>query len=204
MTASLNVRLRNKDGGAADSHRISVTEHYDRWWQEFGSPDLRKVYENFGMELFRRSSCLDGFNAFVARTGFRGKRCVEIGTCHGLTAAVLSRYFDEVISIDIQPKPVKHEVIEFLGIKNVRFHDVKDNTEKFDLIHHAKFDAAYSDGDHTKDTKLDFDAVKKGGRVMFHECWPLQPHVWELVNGLRATGTVHSHGTYALWTANGA
>jgi hypothetical protein len=200
---SLNVRLRNKDGSEAFSHPIEVDRHYENWWREFGSAELRRVYENFGMEVFRRSSCLDGFRVFAARNGFTGKCCVEIGTCHGLTAIALSRLFERVVSIDIEDKPIKRELVAFLGIKNISFHEVAHNGFKADLIAHTKFDAAYVDGDHQHDTQFDFDLVRKCRRVLFHEYWPLQPQVWELVNDLRDSGDVVTHSNYALWTARG-
>ncbi len=199
MTASIKVRLRQKDGGESDIHRIGLTEHYENWWEEYGSPDLRKVYENFGMEVFRRSSCLDGFNAFVDRAGFKGKRCIEIGTCHGLTAIVLARYFDEVITFDITPKPIRHEIAAFCGVTNIRFVDVTSNAEREERLRGVEFDAAYIDGNHTRETHEDFALVGHCGQVMFHEYWPLQPAVWQLVNDLRERGAVVSHGTYAIW-----
>lgn len=202
MTETIKVRLRNKDGGADQLCRVTCNDHYRQWWQRFGSEDLRLVYENFGMEVFRRSSCLDGFNAFLEFTGFKGGRCIEIGTCHGLTAIVLSRHFEEVVTFDIEPRPIRHELMKFLGIKNVRFVDLEEDAEKLGVLSNLDFDAAYCDGDHQNNTESDFNLVKRAGRVLFHEFWPLQPQVWELVNRLRETGTVTTHGNYALWASH--
>lgn len=201
MTNSIKVKLRNKSGGATAVHRIATDETYERWWQRYGSADLRMIYENFGMELFRRSSCLDGFSSFIDRTGFKGQRCVEIGSCNGLTALVLARQFEEVVSFDIEPRPIKRDLAAYCGLTNIKFIDVKDNDVKAEMIDGLEFDAAYCDGDHTHDSQFDLALVKRCGRVMFHEYWPLCPQVWGLVNDLRAEGNVQTHGTYAIWTA---
>lgn len=192
-----------RPGSVEQEFTIGKTDVLDRWWDEFGSADLRRVAEHFPIDVFRRSSCLDGFDAFLRRTNFSGKRCVEIGTSKGLTAVVLSRYFDEVVTIDIQPDPERKQIASFLGIKNIRHETIASNKQKAGLLEKLDFDAAYSDGDHTNDTESDFALVERCGRVMFHEYWPLQPPVWNLVNGLRKRGTVVSHGTYAIWNARG-
>lgn len=162
---------------------------------------LIDVFNKFGIESFRRSSVLEGFDEFLKETKFSGKRCVEIGTCKGITAVVLSRYFDEVVSIDILPDPMKYEIVEYLGIKNIKFYDVKNNAEKAKIINRIEFDAAYSDGDHANDTNEDFDLVKRCGRVLFHEYWEPQPPVVELVDSLKDKGQVQIKDKWALWTA---
>lgn len=192
------VRRRLKDDIVAFMER---SDELDQWWHRFGNPDLRKVFEHFGMEAFRRSSCLDGFSAFVSTAEFRGKRCVEIGTCKGLTSLVLARHFEEVVTIDIESDKDKQSIAEFCGIKNIVFHDVADNAEKGAVIRAlGDFDAAYCDGNHAYDARADFDLVERCGRVLFHEYWPLQPTVWELVNRLRKLGPVQTHSNFALWT----
>lgn len=175
---------------------------YERFYALHRDRDLVRVYERFGIGVFRRSSVLEGFNEFVRSQNFAGKRCVEIGTCNGLTAAVLSRYFQEVVSIDVAPNDKKHEIIKFLGIENVRFVDVADNAEKLQVIRAlGAFDAAFVDGDHARDTDSDFKLVAGCGRVLFHEYWPAQPPVWKLVESLRPCGKVETRGKWALWTA---
>lgn len=197
MTDMIEVRRRLKDDAVA---HLGNTPWLDAWWKEFGAPDLRKVFEEFGMEAFRRSSCLDGFDAFVRRSGFSGRCCLEIGTCKGLTAIALSRHFDRVISLDIERDAHKREYARACGRDNIRFFDVQDNEDKARLIAGLEFDAAYCDGDHAYDAQSDFGLVEQCGRVLFHEYWPLQPSVWELVNRLRASGEVQTHSNFALWT----
>lgn len=173
---------------------------YERFWSLHSNADLVRVYARFGYQVFRRSSVMEWFGPFVAAYDFKGKRCVEIGTCKGLTAVVLSRHFDEVVSIDIEPNDEKHQIIKYLGINNIRFIDIKNNAEKADIIRSLEFDAAYVDGDHARDTDSDFELVRKCGRVLFHEYWDAQPNVKKLVDSLRSESRVVTKGKLALWT----
>lgn len=173
---------------------------YERFYALHRDRDLVRIYERFGIGVFRRSSVLEGFDAFIRKQRFAGKRCVEIGTCNGLTAAVLSRYFGEVVTIDNTPNPRKHEVAAFLGIENIRFVDVADNAAKAAVIRGLDFDAAFVDGDHARDTATDFSLVERCGRVLFDEYWGPQQPVVELVDALRRRGTVVAEKKLALWT----
>lgn len=173
---------------------------YERFWALHRDPQLVEVVKAFGIGVFRRSSVLEGFAEFVGAHGFSGRRCIEIGTCNGLTALVLARYFDEVVTIDVVPNDVKRRIAEHLGVRNIRFVDVKDNAEKTHAIEALEFDAAYVDGDHAHDTETDFAMVQRSGRVLFHEYWPAQAAVMGLVDGLRSRGNVVTQGKLALWT----
>lgn len=166
-------------------------------------PQLLSIFDQFGADAFRRSSLFDGLAAFLAKVKLGGKRCVEIGTFNGITALVLARHFEEVVSIDIFPHTLKHAVLKASGVKNVRFIDVKNNEEKAAILKDMEFDAAYVDGDHVKDTVTDFELVRKCGRVVFHEYWQQQAPVWNLVNSLRVKDSVFIDGKLALWTASG-
>lgn len=175
---------------------------YKMFWSLHSNENLVKIYARFGYEVFHRSSVLEWFGPFIAGRDFKGKRCIEIGTRKGLTAIVLAGHFDEVVTIDIKPDPEKHEIADYVGAKNIRFIDVKDNAEKADIINNLTFDGAYVDGDHAKDTEADFKLVKRGGRVLFHEYWKSQEPVWNLVNRLVEKGdNVSIEGKLALWTA---
>lgn len=165
-------------------------------------PQLSAVWKTFGAEAFRRSSAWEPeFEAIIKARKFGGRCCVEIGTYSGMTALVLARYFDEVVSLDIFPHTAKHTIAKFLGVKNIRFIDIKNNAEKAAIIDNLDFDSAYVDGDHG-DAETDFALVKRCGRVLFHEYWQTQPPVWNLVNRLRADGgVVSTEGKFALWAA---
>lgn len=172
---------------------------YERFWALLSNPLLMQVFERFGPAAFRRSSVLEGFERFIATHGFRGETCLEIGTCKGLTAIVLSRFFRRVVTVDILDDPLKWQIADYLGVTNVEFVNVADNVEKASVIRALEFDAAYVDGDHAHDTDADFDLTRRCGRVLFHEYWDAQPVVVRLVDSLRPN--VQNEGKLALWTA---
>lgn len=173
---------------------------YERFWALHRDPVLVSVVHQFGIGAFRRSSVLEGFDEFLSANRFAGRRCVEIGTCKGLTAIVLARHFDEVVSIDIVPDGDREKIARRCGAGNVRFVTVRDNEEKAAVIEALDFDAAYVDGDHARDTESDFALVERCGRVLFHEFWAAQPAVVALVERLRKRGRVATKGKLALWT----
>jgi SAM-dependent methyltransferase len=148
------------------------------------NPDLTKLYKEFGMSIFRRSSVFHGLEKFLRDNNISGKTCFEIGTFHGITAVVLSRFFDKVVTVDIIDNPYRQQVVDTLGIRNIEFLTIKDNNEKARIAEKLDFDFCHMDGNHRKDTLSDFELVKKCGRVLFHEYWKEQPVVWDLVNSL--------------------
>ncbi len=156
------------------------------------NPALNEILQRFGNTAFKRCSIMMEFEHFLARcvpTMGEADRmtCLEIGTFHGISAVVLSQYFDRVICVSWDDNPhdlIKHQIVEHLGIKNIRFFDCKDEAEKKALVDQLDFQFCYQDGNHLRDTRSDFELVKRCGRVLFHEYWPLQPSVWNLVNEL--------------------
>jgi hypothetical protein len=174
---------------------------YQRFWALHRDSQLVSIVKKFGIGVFRRSSVLEGLSELCRDGGFGGNLCVEIGTCKGLTALVLARYFKEVVSIDVQPDEDKHAIAKYCGVTNIHFVDVKDNAEKAAVIKSLQFDGAYVDGDHARDTEADFGLVRRCGRVLFHEYWEAQPAVFALVNALAKGGNVYTKGKLALWTA---
>ena len=175
---------------------------YERFWALHGDRELLSVAHQFGIGVLRRSSVLEGFDKFLQQQKFGGERCIEIGTCKGLTAIVLARYFKEVITIDNATDPDKRAIAGFCGLRDrIRFFDIKDNSEKAEVIDGFKFDGAYVDADHIRDTEFDFALVSKCRRVLFHEYWDAQPAVKNLVDRLAKTGKVVTQGKLALWTA---
>jgi hypothetical protein len=184
------VNLDEKNFYAVFPQRVNALIH---------DQQLLRVWRKFGPEVFRRSAVLEGLAEFIAASGFSGRRCVEIGTCNGLTAIVLARHFDEVVTIDIAPNDVKREIAAFLKVRNITFVDVKDNAEKAAVIGGLAFDGAVCDGDHVRDTQTDFALVSRCGNVLLHEHWEAQPTVVDLVRGLRARSwKVTASGKWAL------
>lgn len=164
-----------------------------------GDPQLLALHQKFGAEVFRRSSVFHELQRFLDVNAVRGDTCFEIGTWNGITAVILSRYFRKVVSVDIAHNPMRHEIVKHLGIKNIEFIDIKDNVDKAQVAARTKFDFAYVDGDHANDTFSDFDLVKHCGRVMFQECLPMQPPVYDLVRSLPPDEVVYGGIGLALW-----
>ncbi len=162
-------------------------------------PYLLSAFERFGAEILRRSSVFHGLDRFLSDRGVRGSVCFEVGTWNGLTAAVLSRYFDRVVTVDIAHQPLKHELLAHLGITNVQCVDIRDNAHKAKVAASAEFDFAYLDGDHANDTGTDFELVKWCGRVLMHEVWPFQPAVFELAHSLPQDEVTFNGMGLALW-----
>ena len=153
----------------------------------FANPYFKKVLEKFGKTAFARSSACMEFENFLRRIQASGETCLEIGTYQGMSAVVLSQFFKRVVCISVDDdmrRIIKRDIVEYLGITNIEFHDVKDNAQKREIVEALNFDFAYSDGDHANDTHEDFAMVQRCGRVLFHEAWPLQPPVYNLVQSL--------------------
>lgn len=166
------------------------------------TPMLLAVYNEYGWEPFRRSSVLYGLYEFLDKNDIRGKRCLEIGSWHGLTALVLSYFFEEVVSIDIYPSEMKRKIAKKYGQGEITFIDISDNREKAEKIREVKFDCAYMDGDHAKDTFSDWELVKKCGRVIFDEVWEAQAPVRKLVKSLDQKKVIYGPFRLAYWNYN--
>lgn len=162
---------------------------------------LMNIWMKFGGEVFRRSSVLYGLDSFLTRNKIKGESAIEIGTRNGLTAVVLARHFERVITFDIEPSLVKHDIFKCAGVDHkILAFDITSNEQKQKLIAKAiGFDFAYLDGDHEKDTQFDFNLVKRCGRILFHEAWPSQKPVWDLVHSLPQNEVVYGMFNSALW-----
>lgn len=173
----------------------------------FSTEYMNAILKKFGKVAFGRSSVCMEFESFLKQIKAAGNCCLEIGTFHGVSAVILSQFFEKVVSVTIEApgqEILKHQITEYLGIKNIQFYDVKDNNEKKQVIDSLNFDFCYSDGDHTNDTMFDYELVKRCGRVLFHEYWPLQPAVWNLVNSLPKNKVKRaSVDSFAYWDING-
>jgi len=165
---------------------------------------IKRATERFGMEVLRRTSVCHEFEAFLRRIKAGGKCCLEIGTYNGISAMILSQFFDTVVCVTVEDvitdRSIKREVWEHVGAKNIVAHDVKNNAEKADIVRNIGFDFAYLDGDHVTGTASDFLLTQRCGRLLFHEYWPLQPSVWNLVNTLpKDEVTLSTYDCLAYW-----
>lgn len=162
-------------------------------------PDLMAIYQRFGGEVFRRSSVFHELKRFLLECNVKGDTCLEVGTWNGITAVVLSRFFRRVVSMDIFHNPVRHEILAHLGIDNVEFVDLADNDHKQQVVQELQFDFAYLDGNHANDTALDWMLTRRCGQVLFQECLPMQPPVYNLVRSLPPHEVVYGGIGLALW-----
>lgn len=170
---------------------------YERFHCLVGDRQLMQVFEHYGYPAFRRSSVLEGFENFIKENAFRGDVCLEVGSLKGLTAIVLARYFKKVVTIDINDDPQKYQIAKLLGVTNIDFVNVLDNEAKAGVCAQLDFDAAYMDGDHAKDSPLDFKILKRCGRVLAHEFWDSQPVVEQTLRA--AGGKLVTKDKWALW-----
>jgi hypothetical protein len=162
-------------------------------------PQLFEVYQKFGGAIFRRSSIYHGLAAFLRENNVRGRTCFEVGSWNGLTALVLARHFDMVVSVDIAHNHVKRQIAEEMGVRNIEFVDIMDNDHKANVAKGLQFDFAYLDGDHAHDTQSDWLLTNRCGRVLFHEVWPFQLPVWNLVASLPANEVTRGGIGLAMW-----
>lgn len=162
-------------------------------------PYLFEIHKHFGGAVFRRSSVFHELKRVLEDNHIRGRTCFEIGTWNGITAVILSRYFKRVVTVDIFHNPIRHEIVKHLGITNIEFVDIKDNAEKAQVAKRTPFDFAYVDGNHAEDTQSDWDLVNHCGRVLFQECLPMQPPVWDLVRSLPDTEVKYGGIGLAYW-----
>lgn len=173
----------------------------------FSNVYFRRILKTFGKTAFARSSACMEFESFLECIHAGGDTCIEIGTYQGITAVILSQFFKKVVCVSVDDDPrriIKHDIVSDLGINNITFYDVKNNREKGALVASQRFDFAYVDGDHVHDTYTDFELVRRCGRVLFHEYWPLQPPVWNLVNSLPQNEIIRAqHDCFAYWKKSG-
>ena len=169
-----------------------------------GDPMLLSAFQKFGVSVFRRSSVFHGLAKLLADNRISGECCFEIGTWNGLTAAVLSRHFKHVVTVDIAHNSIKHDILRHLGVTNVECVDISDNAEKPKVLKGLQkrgivVDAAYLDGNHAEDTEEDFALVQGYKRVIFHEVWPFQSPVWSLVHALPQSQITFGGCGLAIW-----
>lgn len=173
----------------------------DRVQTVLNDPQLLAVFQEFGAETLRRSSVFHGLGKFLTEQKVKGHTCFEIGTWNGLTAVVLSRFFDQVVTVDIFHNPMRQKIVDLLGIKNITFVDIKDNLQKAEVAKDLDYDFCYMDGNHADDTESDWELTKGCGRVLMHEAWPHQRKVWELCHSLPRDQVAYNGLGLALWTA---
>jgi len=161
------------------------------------------IAKEFGGDVFRRSSALYGLHDFLDACSVRADVCIEIGSWNGITAQVLSRFCNSVISIDVvnnQDKYLIDAYVSSLRGRKSRIEFVNCSKENVaSVIASRKFDFAFMDGDHAKETQGNWESVRHCGSVLFHEVWPSQPPVWALVQSLPQSEVKYGAFNFALW-----
>ncbi len=99
------------------------------------------------------------------------KCAVETGTYNGTTTALLAHYADKVITIDKKNYIDKFPFWADYGVYGkIDSYTVDNDDDKAELLKGIDFDFAFIDGDHSeRGVRVDFECVKKCGRVLFHD-----------------------------------
>ena len=114
-------------------------------------------YENLFRDFFRKRKI---------------HHAVEIGTKYGLATLLIAHCVPRVTTIDVIPRTEPLELWRFFGNtgSKITYAVVDDNKEKQEYLKDLNFDFAFVDGNHGyEEVKLDFECVKKCGRVLFHD-----------------------------------
>jgi hypothetical protein len=160
-----------------------------------------KIIDKYTEHIFGLSSIKTekGYHLFKSFFGTKFDTILEIGSCRGASACLLSEHAEKVITIDI--KEYEDAInYEELGITNVEHIVVKNNIEKTKIIKELEFDFAYIDGAHDEGVFLDWFLVKKCKRVLFHDYsdWAFHYMVNLLVDSL-PENEVTKHKPFAYW-----
>lgn len=145
---------------------------------------IKRLIQRFG-EKVTRKSCIPGgakvvFEELMADKGF--KNVVEIGTGQGISAVIMAQFANHVYTFDI--KHPEQNIWGFLKCNNITL--TIGDAEKYQKLNTLEFDFAFIDGNHEGDfPMMDFEAVKKCGRVLFHDI--KRPAVKKVLDALDVT-----------------
>ena len=162
---------------------------------------IEKLKSKFSGRVLVRGGSLPGdgekiFIYFLKKKPI--KTIVEIGTYNGVSTALLSKFAENVITIDIKDRPIRNEIWNYLKIKNIKSYIVKNNLEKKELLDKLEFDFAFIDGDHN-DVNPDLEYCKKCKRILFHDYNNSYPSVDGVVNSLPKE-EIEIKGIFAYWS----
>ena len=148
-------------------------------------PLARKLRAAFGSGVTEGSS-IDQEPEFRALLGaLRPGRMIEIGTRHGVSAALFAEYAEVVTTIDIALSPESYRewtrkvwaeagtadrIRPFLAAGST---GKECNASKAAFLREQEFDFAFIDGSHiTREVVFDFDCLKRCGCILFHDYKP--------------------------------
>lgn len=177
--------------------------------------------EEFGLRQVRFSCISDKNNEELFRSFLKDKdikTCLEIGTFFGTSAALLAYYSDKVVTMDVVFYNEPCRLWADCGVvPKIDYYLIENDDDKKYLINQMKFDFAFVDGGHLEGVNLDFELVKKCGRVLFHDYYTdytqmpklmldsglgPTPHVKNLVDSLPKE-EVTIVQPFAYWERNG-
>jgi SAM-dependent methyltransferase len=193
-----NVQIIAYPCEMSSTDTVGDSQLAERVAHEFGHRYLR------GCALMERSpdesiwvSREQAFRNFLPR---HAKHILEIGTFRGPSTALLAHYADHVTTIDIQPYYESVPVWVYFGVGHkIQAVIVDGNDSKAELIGTLDFDFAFVDADHMYEgAKLDFNLVKKCGRVLFHDYGDPRFGITKLVDELPRT-EVTIDAPFAYW-----
>lgn len=109
------------------------------------------------------------------------KIAVETGTFHGVSACVLAKHFDEIHTFDIieehggyyKDSDLKFKIWDYFGVSDkIHFHLINSDSEKKEILKDINYDFAWIDGMHKGGVDVDYELLKKCGRILFHDYEP--------------------------------
>lgn len=163
----------------------------------------QKLIEKFG-GVINHMSCIylnDGENVlryFLDKVN--PQKVVEIGTYQGVSAAIISEYAKEVITIDIVDKPLREEIWDFLEVEGITFYKVNSDSQKKRLIESANADMVFIDGEHFDgELAKDYEMSKDSPAILIHDYAPAFREVYDFCNNIGGWEKEH-RGTFMLLT----
>jgi len=136
--------------------------------------DYRFIKEHAG-EAVLKQSALNKENEFPMILSMiypQPKICIELGTLRGVSTAVLVKNLcDIVYTFDIKQYPECESLWNSLKVlPQIVHYIVKERNKEKEIIDSLSADFAFVDTIHDyENVKLDFEMVKKCGRVLFHD-----------------------------------
>jgi len=173
-----------------------------------------RIIALYGEMVLRKSALNIRAGAGVIPWAMQGKgyrTAVEIGTYRGCATAEMAQYCARVVTFDLAHGRLEQNAERWdrdafwrsLGVHNVGFVPVRDDTEKARWLRNMDFDFAFVDGAHDRaSVALDFELVRKCGRVLFHDADDNGPgranDVFEFLQTLPKDELIYKD-IFALW-----
>ncbi|MFM7182740.1 MAG: class I SAM-dependent methyltransferase [Verrucomicrobiales bacterium] len=146
---------------------------------------LRELRARFGPEVTEGSAIAQEDVMVRLLEELKPRRILEIGTRHGISAALFARHAETVTTVDIEKSPVSfrklardvwascdvaHKITPYLAPGEVGW---QYNAAKASFIASQDFDFAFIDGSHHwRDVLFDLRCVRRCGCVLFHDYKP--------------------------------